>query len=319
MFPSCAGVPTDDDIKDEFDMDLARLNEAYERLKADCHGDAGCLQKQREWYRTQVAQLQNDRGVAREHHWQDAQDRRKAWEDALRGLIPNWPSLKDLFSKSGVKASIQITSNSLGTAGNGVSTVAWATKLKVQGNTSFTAGLEGSATIEGSFNLEGTTTADGTRSAEVYSGLVVAKVGDPIDPSDMVTLTVVKDSRNRLEIAPSGTGTLTVVVTREISDKIWNALMPYYIQVHLPVTRHADDSISINLLDAKLSQITGRTPFVITDYNGDGVREHDQDLAALMVDFAQHTERADLNSDDAWDQADIDLWENLFALDLDLQ
>jgi hypothetical protein len=145
---------------------------------------------------------------------------------------------------------------------------------------------------------------------------VVAKttLGD-----DMVTLTVEKDSRNRIEIGPDGVGTLTAVVSRQISDKQWGGLIPYFILVRLPVTRTADDCIHINMNGATMATITRRTPFAVTDYNGDGVRDHTLDYTTLLADFAQQAGRADMNRDGSWTQADLDMWENLYQADYDAQ
>lgn len=319
LLPSCAGTPTPTDIDTSHDRDAKDLERHRDEMIARCNGDADCIRKAEAWFRAELAKVNEARRSAKQHNWQDAYERRKLWEDSLRGLIPAWPSLKDLFFTPGVVGSVQIESGSLGSTGNGSTTVSWEPTVKINGTASFGGSISVASTVEGNLQLSGTTAPDGTRSARVYSGTIIAKVGSLTNPDAMATLTVAIDERNRLEIAPNGTGTLTVVVTRELSDKAWNALVPYYIMIRLPVTLGANDSFSISQVNETLAKLTGRTPFPITDYDGDGIRNHDLDHAALLVDFALQEERADINVDGLWDQVDLDTWERLFTVDFNAQ
>jgi hypothetical protein len=317
LVPSCASPPTPIEIDRTYDADVERLMQLRDEMIASCNGDVACIREAYTWFRDRLNELFMIREKAREANWRDAYERRKEWEKKIRDMLPNWPDLKSLIPKGGITGSVSLDSTALGSGSSNASSfvpVLWDSTITITGTVQFAGSLQATADVSGSISLSGSTASDGTRTADIYSGSVVAKVQGR---NDLVTMTIEKDARNRLVIAPDGTGTLTMVVTREISDNRWNALVPYYIQVQLPVTRTGDDRIHVNINNATMPTITRQAPFLITDYNGDGVRDHTADYAALLADHAQHADRADMNVDGVWDQADLDMWENLYLIDQD--
>jgi hypothetical protein len=323
VLPSCATAPpTVPEIQTTYDIEAQRLREARDEMIRQCNGDQVCIQKARDWYQDHLTELQAIR------------------QDAIREMFPNWPDIKGLIPMFGSVGSLSIDSTPLGSGavptqvisigiegndeGGGVEGIAsptpasnkWQSSIDLSGSIQLSGTRSINATIKGSLALSGTTGADGTRSADVYSGSIVASV---VGVADMTTLTVTKDARNRLVVGANGTGTLTLVVTREVSDRAWNALTPHYMQVKFPVTRSADDRIHVSMSGVTISQMMGRQPFAITDYNNDGTRDHATDYPVLLLEHAQHVARADINEDGVWNQADLDVWGNLFQADLETE
>lgn len=284
-------------------------------MKRQCNGDPACIAAVNEWYREMLQDVLDGYRDAIRENWKDAYERRKAWEDKLREMIPTWPDLKTLLPKKGVIGSINLTTTSLG-SGSPSEAALWDTTIKLSGTSVFTNTLSATAEITGTISMSGFTAADGSRSADIYSGSIVATIngGD-----DMMTMTLETDPRNHLVLGANNTGTLTMIVTREISDKRWNALVPYYIQVQLPVTRLPDDTLTISMNGVKLTAITGHRPFTITDYNGDGIRDYSSDYAIFLADHGVGAPRADMNEDGIFDQDDLDMWTNLFLIDKDAE
>lgn len=315
IMPSCASPPTMPEITAQFDQEAELLKQARDQMIAACNGDAACIAAAKAWYTTIYTELLRLRWEAIQENWQDAYERRKEWEKKIREMFPSWPDLKDIIPKLGVLGTIDIESSALGSGSSGsvaLTSPTWESTIKISGTVQFSGSLLATGEVSGSLSMSGNTASDGSRTAQVYSGMIVAKI---IDTDDLVTLTLEKDSRNQLTIGADGVGTLNLVFTREISDKAWNAIVPYFIQVKVPVTRTSNDRIEVNLSGVKLSKITGRTPFAITDYNDDGVRDHTLDYASLLADYAMLDTRADMNTDGAWTQADLDMWENLHLAD----
>lgn len=313
LLPSCAiSPPTQEDIERTYDNDLERLKEEYQRRYAECNGDAGCIQKLNQWWNAMWTEWWHARRAARDRNWEDAYKRREEWGKKLREALPGWPAIRDLIPKAGVLSTIDVDSSSLGSQPPGTEPRSWASTITLSGTGQVSGPIILSLEVSGFLTMSGVTGVDGSRSASIYSGSVLLKAADG---DGIVSMTIDKDDRNRLEIGADGTGTMTLVVTRAISDKEWNTLVPYYIQMTIPVTRSADDRVHIDLTEAKASEAIGRKPFAITDYNADGVRDHTLDYSALLGDYAQQAERADMNMDGEWTQADLDMWENLYLAD----
>jgi hypothetical protein len=253
----------------------------------------------------------------------EANEARKEWEKKLRDMIPSWPDLKEVLPWGGLVGNLDVQTTALGSVppaqsstSDGGGQVAllmgphtWSSTVKLQGSFSMTyAAGTVTADVSGALLLTGQTTSTG-RQAEVYAGTVIIETSD----GDLVTLTVEKDA-NVLQLDGSDNGHITFVVTREISDEAWNAVLPYFIRIHLPVHRNADDTLSIVMNNATLSQLTNRTKFAVTDFNHDGIRNA-VDRVAFLAGHAAQQERADMDGDQNWDQDDIDAWDERFLRD----
>lgn len=130
-----------------------------------------------------------------------------------------------------------------------------------------------------------------------------------------VTAVLVDNPENRLHFDASGNGSLIALFDVSYSALGWNAVLPRHTFLGIKLTRDSAGGVHCVAVEAATSAVFLSTPWSITDYNRDGVRDFISDYNAFLVGLAQHSPRADMNGDGVWDSLDDTEWQNMFAED----
>lgn len=142
----------------------------------------------------------------------------------------------------------------------------------------------------------------------VVSGSLTVKTGG----STLLTMSVLTDATNRIEVDSRGAGTIRVLFGNEYSHEAWAAVLPYYNRVELPISLAPDGTFHIETGWIEAGDLVPYSPWPASDYNQDGVYEYISDLAAFMADFNAQEPLADQDINGVWNQNDIDLWTERF-------
>lgn len=178
--------------------------------------------------------------------------------------------------------------------------------------------LSETLTVSGTLSLSGHTFPDGSISADIDGGSFSIVPGSVSGKATLTIDAAADPASGRLTVDASGDGTITMVVTRSIPDAAWNAVLPGFIRITLPVRRDPESGVvAFSASNTRLGEIMPHTPYRITDFDDNGTREYTMDFAALITAFNARDAEADVNCDGAWTQADIDLWQAMFAEDAD--
>jgi hypothetical protein len=314
IMPGCASTPTQIEIENIYDQALKRLNAALELLLSQCAQDEACETQVRTWYTQMYQLIESGRLAAHERRWKDAEKRRDEWEKKFRDMLPGFPEIKPLLPwGSSATITTSLVSTPIQTVQN-LTPAPWTQSLNISGDVAFDIGtFAANANCMGSLQIEFTQAANGSITGNVFAGSFFAK--DTISDTT-VTLTVEKDEANVLTLSTAGSGTITILFTRYVSDEAWNAVMPTFVRLRAPVTIDAAQRLHVDLENVTWNSIMPRTPYPVTDYNNDGVRDLASDRAAFLADWAAHANsRCDINGDGVWDQTDVTWWDEMFAED----
>jgi hypothetical protein len=350
--------PSVPEIERQYNEGHRQLKEIYDQMMKGCRESAdpaSCESAVRAWYLAALDELRAIQYESINKNWDDAYERRKALEEALRQLIPAFPKIKDITLPFAPQSSVSFdltgtpitmsdpcepiiavvagmnpgyesvnlaSSASLSTAvsqnpcfmavGNGSGTYALALAgqtLTINGTAALANDeFSTTASIAGSIALAGAVLDDQSYTGVVQSGVLTVNIAY----GGIATLQVVPDDANVIDIAPNGAGTVTTLFTLAHSDVAWNAVLPGYVRIQLPVTRAANGALTIQFGPTPTADLVPFQPHPLSDYNGDGVWDYASDLAEFMIDFADQRLIADIDDNGIWDSNDIDLWTNIF-------
>jgi hypothetical protein len=372
-----ASTPSPEEIDEQYNDWQEKLEQVKQKLLASCEGDAECEANVMDWYRSKLMELYDPYVAATKERWRDARDRKKALEEELRELIPEWPDIEDILEPLLMNAIVTLdVDGEPVTTGGGCDDVVLVATLRelrrqlvdeptslgdggtddptasrdgivvqpidpilvpiepcfkdvvVVGGEVFatraqtlTYAFEGDYTVDTgvgtvsgvlnlSLQLAETVGSDGTYSAQIIAG------DGSIDlaPST-VTLSVVDDEANVIDVGANGKGWITVLLKAEHSMIEWGAILPEYNRVHLPITR---DGSTLTLVQDSF----GSGDFVpyqnhpASDYDLDGSLTLDLDFPAFLAGHASQSHRADIDGNEIWDDADVVAWLDRFNQDV---
>lgn len=91
--------PTMPEIGNYYDQRVKQVQEARDEMLRECQNASdpiACADAVRQWYREAMTLLNQARDAAINENWQDSYDRRKAWEEKIRDMLPDFPKIKDI-------------------------------------------------------------------------------------------------------------------------------------------------------------------------------------------------------------------------------
>ncbi|HEX8876833.1 MAG TPA: hypothetical protein VF777_08805 [Phycisphaerales bacterium] len=333
---SLAGCTTIDDIRREYSTREEDLERTLDKLLRSCEqspNPATCKEEQRAWYRQALKDLDDARRKAIDGLWQEAEQRRKAWDDAIRKKLEEQklPDIKDALPRSSISTSLQLRRTTIGlnspeaqsgsfiqsSAGGGVvfDPPCLTTSLDVSGPASFVRdGVTVSGYVGGTLTVCWDATAEpGSLIGEITGGSLSLSVPGLPYIELAVDTSVLERS---ITASESGTGrfstwfnitTPSLPLSAIIRDRVW---------IDLPVTFSETDDFLLSLNNAPVDSLVPRYRSPFSDYNRDGSLVWSSDYAAFLAAWTSHDIAADRNRDDAWTQADIDRWTAEFNRDV---
>jgi len=330
MIPGCA-TPTDDTIE-------MRSLTARELIWQDYHMAVACCEanhgKGTQEYTDCVNQADKTRDDALQHvregrqdalndNWEAAREHDRAWQETLQDMCPDFPDIRDItepFIQNGL-----MNIEAVGMPGR--SLYLREPIMAEEPDPQFHVdqyNFVGIASLD-SPDLECTLDLDGSliiRRDEVYGedvfGVIKrgALVGTALDGTT-ITLTVIDNPGNTIEVDETGAGWMHVLTWMEHSDIEWDFALINYNRIRLPVTIEEDGSIAINTGWVLTDEYVPYAPWACSDYNRDGQLDFETDYAVYLADFDLQYVATDMNGDDIWNDDDIVIWTDRFQEDYD--
>ncbi len=275
------------------------------------------------WYLEALNGAWNVRQEAIQENWRSTRRSREELEERLRQFLPKWPDIQDIIKQ----LPRGLTVNAVGIpndspvmappgipapSGGGMPidpTPITGTKYIFTGTVScLLENNEGvDELIEGvlvaTLVIQLSTDELGT-SGIVHSGTIIVSLPGNFEAS----YTVISDPDNRVTADSTGSGWITAQTRTSYSDQAWEALMWSTARIRLPISIDGAGVMTIDSASRPWSEYDTPRMRPYTDYDLDGVLDFQADFAAFLQAHAAGDLRADINHDDQWDAADIDLW-----------
>jgi hypothetical protein len=121
---------------------------------------------------------------------------------------------------------------------------------------------------------------------------------------------------NKLQLSASGQGHLLLTFRQSMSDKAWNATLPTFVTLKVPVQLQ-NQQLQISLANTDTHTLFPRTPSPITDFNSDGQRVYASDNQSFLDAYTAGSMRADVDHSGVLTSEDIAMWQRWFARDTD--
>ncbi len=330
----CQSPPTTEEIHKEYQYFYNQLEEQYQKMLIECEKvytdpeeRKACKSLALSWRNERWTELQRAEESAVNEEWEEARERRKALEEKLREMLPDFPDLRDIFEPLiiGGSMDIDITATPMQqqhyamslTGGDIIhaSTPNSPVRYRLSGTTALDSDtMSMTMDMGGLLSMTLDTDQFGATFGFVHTGYLHSTAIDGTE----ITLTIVDDPQNIVETDNNGVGWITLLTTMEHSDEEWNAILPYYNRVRFPLEVQPNGSLDINTHGwVPTDMYVPYIPWASSDYNMDGTLDYDTDFPAFLEDFDEEDLRADQNVDGVWDQEDIDLWLNRFWTDYD--
>lgn len=311
-----AGCDEAQKAKERIEAETKRVIDIAEEEKRKCT-DPQCRIGWETWKIQQVGKLSDVYIHVIQEDFDHARQQHDEWEKKIRETIPTWPDIKDLIPyHKDTPTTPDVTGKPVQPAGGG-STQQGAPVVPAAYLITGTVALDepaypASLRVAGSFRISGQFTSDGGLEAAITGGSLNVT---ELNTGEVITLAIDPDVRNRITIDGAGLGRIEFVSVTSVTNEMWDLVLPRYLRLSVPVVRQTNGTLRLVADHARLGDLMPFTPYYVTDYDRNSVREHAPDLAAYLTGHAAHEERADVNSDGVWDQADIDQWESMFLED----
>ncbi|MBL8886519.1 MAG: hypothetical protein JNK16_07655 [Phycisphaerales bacterium] len=109
----CAGIPTDQQITDQFDLRITRQSMYRDLALASCarsSNPAPCKDQVESKYRELLDVLNRAENAARDGQWNEAKELREQWDQLLRDFLKSFglPSIKDFFQSGFITTDISL-------------------------------------------------------------------------------------------------------------------------------------------------------------------------------------------------------------------
>lgn len=329
----CSSIPTPEKIRSEYEIRATELLRWKDEALRNCEGTTNpsqCKSDILNQYTQLKLQLLQAQNKAIDGNWDEARKSREAWDEAMRQKFKELglPNIKDFLQSGLITTDISIVPDHVypargGASGQGGSTSTGSggvyyeppciyETVTVNGTVSAGGGDSDYSTyVSGSLVVCWDTMAEpGTLRGQIISGeLGLWSTYPPI------TLTLDPNSVRTIEANEAGGGRLQAWFKISIPFTPWAAIMRDMIYFDLPLTYSPESGFALALNNASVDSLVPRYRSPFSDFNHDGVYNHDVDLASFMAAFDAHDLRTDRNVDGVWDQLDIDIWNEEFARD----
>lgn len=301
---------------DRLDSSLISIDDYANEQISKCT-DQSCVDYWKNWAAEQHTLSEAVRRSIIQEDFQHARQQNDEWQKTIRQTVPTWPDIKDLIPyHKDTPTTPDVTGKPVQPAGGG-STQQGAPVVPAAYLITGTVALEdpvypASLRVAGSFRISGQFTSDGGLNASITGGSLNVT---ELNTGEVITLAIDPDVRNRITIDGAGSGRIEFVSITSVTNEMWDLVLPRYLRLSFPVVRQSNGTLRLVADHARLGDLMPFTPYYVTDYDRNGVRDHAPDLAAYLTGRAAHEERADVNADGVWNQADIDQWESMFLDD----
>lgn len=332
--PSCATQSLE-----RIEQNQSDLMRRMQRAILLCEGDPVCIAKTREEYQKINAELEKLRLQILREEWEDARKTRDALIKLLQSLVDKFPELQKLLEdllkekekdeKGTGEGQIDATpkpigngnpSNPASKSGGGAALLSPITAYDFSGYFNFdTEPLAGHYELSGSITVAGNPTSSGF-SGTITSGKVIVGLASGLSMTFPVNTSYKFPSTINTDAA--GNGTMYLVLGMDPITSMGGAegaSVNPITAVSIPVTRDAGGGLHFSFPQGLIRQLFPYTPWVASDYDGDGTLDFAADYSAFLQGWAAHEIKADINLDGLWTEADVAHWTSNFQEDLDNQ